>query len=78
MYKCGKLSEQEKFLPNDFKFTGMRSWDEADETVRQVCLFLCLFLCLFVRLCEFKNLNMDYFLFMVEFLIFRMFNTLPK
>ena len=42
MYKCGKLSEQEKFLPNNFKFTGMRSWDEADETVRQVCLFVCL------------------------------------
>jgi len=36
VYKCGKLSEQEKFLPDDFKFTGMRSWDEADETVRQI------------------------------------------
>ena len=35
-YKCGKLAEEGKFLPPDFKFTGLRSWDEADETVRQV------------------------------------------
>jgi len=36
VFKCCRLADQNKFIPPDFKFNRIRSWVEADETVRQL------------------------------------------